>query len=207
LFIQKGFIKTNTKKVGIVMPYYNDAAFVNNSINSIIAQTYTDWHLYVIDDGSESDKAAKHVIINKDARITIIEKKNGGPSSARNLALQIIKEQNYDFVAYCDSDDMWPKNYLTEQLSNLESCDLSYCSADNLFDNGNKAYTFGIPDPEEWPGVEFMFRSPFIYISGVVHKAKCLEVGYFDSELDCIEDWDMWMRMAKHGFVFKKTKM
>jgi beta-1,4-mannosyl-glycoprotein beta-1,4-N-acetylglucosaminyltransferase len=207
-YISKGFVKENSAapKVAIVMPYYNDSLFLNQTIDSILSQAYTNWDLYIIDDGSDMEHAARNIIKSNDTRIRLYEKPNGGPSSARNFALEIIKKNNYKFVAYCDADDRWKTNYLKSQIENLQSCDISYCSADTVFDDGSIAVPFGIPDPDAYPGLEYMLQSPFIYISGVVHDARCMTVGYFDGDLNSIEDWDMWARMAEAGFRFAKNK-
>jgi beta-1,4-mannosyl-glycoprotein beta-1,4-N-acetylglucosaminyltransferase len=204
-FLQKKWIKSG--RVAIVMPYYNDNDMLVSSTMAIVSQTYRDWVLFLVDDGSSPENRASTILgRKKDSRIKIIEKPNGGVSSARNAALDKIKESGgFEYIAYCDSDDVWDENHLASQIKALQEADLVYSEVRHEFTDGSIAYPDGIPNPQEYPGLEFMRRCPFIYISSVVHKAKCLSVGGFDSSLDSIEDWDMWVRIAKAGYKFKKN--
>ena len=96
--------------VDVILPNYNKAKFLKESINSVIFQTYRNWHLYIIDDHS-NDNSLK--IINKFSNlknITIITlRKNKGPSFCRNYAMRISKAK---YIAFIDSDDSWSKNKL-----------------------------------------------------------------------------------------------
>src|SRR4029079_8017730 len=80
-----------------------------------------------------------------------------------------------------------------------------YCSVNHKFENEEVAVPYGIPDPSEYPGREVMLSSPFIFISSVLMKVKCLEIGNFEPKLDSIEDWDYWLRLDEAGFAFVKN--
>jgi len=209
-FIDKKLIKVcNAKpKVAIVMPYYNDSELLVRSVMGIVGQSFRDWTLFLVDDGSQEDKKARKVLgQHVDKRIVIIDKQNGGVSSARNVALERIRSDgSFTHVAYCDSDDIWTEGYLQSQVNHTQFCDFSYSEVEHEYDNGSKAYPIGILNPDEYPGLEYMKSAAFIFISSVVHKVKCLSVGDFDSSINSIEDWDMWVRMAKEGYSFKKNK-
>lgn len=192
------------QKVAIVMPYYNDP-FLTKSVAAIMGQTFKNWHLFIIDDGSDSKYDAKKVLASH-PKVSIFYMPNSGPSKARNRALAIIKEHGgFTHIAFCDSDDIWNPNYLVANLATIGDNDIVYCSVNEQFENGQVAIPYGIPDPPEYPGREVMLETPFIYISGVVCKIECLPLLEFDSRLDSIEDWDMWLRLDEAGFRFKKN--
>ena len=112
----------NMPKVSIIVPVYKAEKYLNRCIDSIIAQTFTDWELLLIDDGSPDrsgdicDEYAK-----KDIRIRVFHKKNGGVSSARNLGLYNVQGE---YVAFVDSDDWIDVNTLNVCFSQIEIYDL-----------------------------------------------------------------------------------
>ena len=101
--------------VSVVMPAYNVAAYIGAAIDSVKAQTVADWELLVVDDGS-TDATYETVrrLAAGDARIRLLQKSNGGISTARNMALAVSRG---DFIAILDSDDIWEPTYLAEQLA------------------------------------------------------------------------------------------
>lgn len=112
----------NMPKVSIIVPVYKAEKYLNRCIDSIIAQTFTDWELLLIDDGSPDrsgdicDEYAK-----KDIRIRVFHKKNGGVSSARNLGLYNVQGE---YVTFVDSDDWIDVNTLNVCFSQIEIYDL-----------------------------------------------------------------------------------
>lgn len=102
--------------IDIVMPLYNKAATVAGSIRSIQRQTFTDWRLIVVDDGSTDDGAARVAALNED-RLELVRQDNQGPGAARNAGLA---RANADYVAFLDADDEWYPWYLANALAALE---------------------------------------------------------------------------------------
>ena len=92
----------------VVIPLYNKELSIGNTIQSVLNQTYQDFEIVVINDGS-TDKSLKVVEKINDPRISIINKANGGVSSARNRG---IKESNFEWIAFLDGDDLWMENHL-----------------------------------------------------------------------------------------------
>jgi beta-1,4-mannosyl-glycoprotein beta-1,4-N-acetylglucosaminyltransferase len=202
-----GGVYSDPTKVAIIMPYYNDTQFLTKSVGAILGQTFQNWELFIVDDGSDSDKSAFKILASH-PKVFIWQKANGGPASARNSVLTKIQRENWDWfthIAFCDSDDIWDSNYLESQLANMGTADIVYCSVRHRFDNGQEAIPHGIPDPEVYPGREFMLKTPFIYISSVICRRYCLESLIFDSNLDSIEDLDMWLSLDEAGYIFKKN--
>ena len=100
--------------VSIVMPCYNGEDFIKETIDSVLKQTYTNWELLVIDDGSKDDSPS---IVNKyasdDSRIKLIKQQNAGSAVARNNGIRHSKGQ---FLALLDSDDIWLPDFLESQI-------------------------------------------------------------------------------------------
>ena len=105
--------------VSIITPSYNSEQFISQTIDSVLSQTYEDWEMIIVDDGS-SDTTVEIIreCIAKDNRIKLIRlDKNSGPAIARNRA---IKEAKGRYIAFLDSDDFWHKDKLMRQLDFMQ---------------------------------------------------------------------------------------
>ena len=92
-------------QVSIIMPYYNAAAYIRETVEAIIAQTYKDWELIIIDDCSPAPETAEvlNQVKSMDNRIKVIHaEKNGGAGLARNLGIMVAQGR---YIGFCDSDD------------------------------------------------------------------------------------------------------
>lgn len=111
--------------VTIIMPSYNSENFIIESIESVLAQTYSNWELIIVDDCSPDDSnkiIAKY--IDSDSRIKLIKlQKNSGPAIARNMA---IETANGRYIAFLDSDDVWLPNKLEKQIKFMQDNDLAF---------------------------------------------------------------------------------
>ena len=107
-------MNNTTNLVSIIIPTYNREKYLEEAILSIINQTYKNFEILVIDDGSKENYAER--ICNKYNNCTYLYKKNGGVSSARNFG---IKKSKGDFIAFLDDDDVWKINKLEIQLNLL----------------------------------------------------------------------------------------
>ena len=104
-------------KVTVIIPLYNKAAYVKRALDSLIAQTFADYELLVIDDGS-TDGGGAIVARCGDARVRLIRQDTAGPAHARNRG---IDEASGELVAFLDADDEWMPRYLEHSLAALES--------------------------------------------------------------------------------------
>lgn len=104
----------NDTKVSVITPAYNASRLIRETIESVIAQTYTDWEMIIVDDGSK-DNTAEIVrsYAEKDSRIILIQQQNGGSSSARNNGLRHATGR---YIALLDADDLWDSNFLEEMI-------------------------------------------------------------------------------------------
>ena len=111
-----------TPVVSIIVPVYNAEKDLHRCIDSIIAQTFTDWELFLIDDGSkDSSGVICDEYATKDNRILVIHKENGGVSSARNLGLDNAKGE---YITFVDADDWIKPQYLEHLFGSIEKSDL-----------------------------------------------------------------------------------
>lgn len=129
--------------VSIIIPVYNVEKYINNCIKSVVNQTFTDFEVILIDDGSTDSSGMKcHEWEKKDSRIRLIQKDNEGLGPTRNLGVQLAK---YDYITFLDSDDWWDIHYLEEMMLpilkhnvDVVCCDIHYWEQDvngNITDN------------------------------------------------------------------------
>lgn len=193
----------------IVVPLYNKEKSVSRAIESVFGQTYGDFELIIVNDGS-TDNSLGVVEKIKDERIKIINKKNGGVSSARNVG---IENANTDWICFLDADDYWKPNHL-EIIAELKSKYQSGQIYSTLVcENSEKGIEFienSLPDNfEGFIGNYFSLASKgtiFHSSSVCVSKKALLEIGCFDTNLKHGEDLDVWFKLMMNNIaVVKKT--
>lgn len=186
----------------IVIPLYNKYNFIEKTINSVLKQTFDEFELIVVNDGS-TDGSEEIVKKIHDRRIRLLNKENGGVSSARNLG---IKNARYIWIAFLDGDDLWEPNH----LMSLYDMSLRYPEATVLttgFSPFNKDY-----DPRSDYLVEDYFLeaigNPIMCASSVAVKSSCfIKTGYFKDDLTRGEDTEMWIRLAKNCTIARSNQV
>lgn len=134
--------------ISVIVPIYNVADYLSKCIDSIINQTYRDLEIILVDDGSTDDcPKICDAYKEKDNRIIVIHKENGGLSDARNAGIEIAKGE---YISFIDSDDYIDESMYETMLSNLEAtdADLCICGFDRVNDNGEVRSTFSYKDSE-----------------------------------------------------------
>jgi teichuronic acid biosynthesis glycosyltransferase TuaG len=191
------------------MPGYNAEGYIAEAIGSVLGQTYADWELIVVDDGS-TDGTANVVkgLSARDARIRYVYRENGGQAAARNTGLRASRG---DLVAFLDADDLWLPEKLAAQIAVMERTGVDLVYTDGyIFSEGGAVSAeerFHIL-PGAARGVE-MFRTLFTSnrigtLSVLVKRGALDAVGLFDESRvyqNC-EDYDLWLRLAKWGAGF-----
>jgi len=189
-------------KISIITPIYNGQEFLDETIQTVINQSYTNWELLLIDDGS-TDRSKQICVTHsqKDDRIQYFYKKNGGQASARNLG---ITNSKGEWVAMLDADDLWHKDKLLKQVEAItNNPNISICftntlafqkSLDNeLYNANNKKY--GLLDATLFQEI---YTSNYISNSSVLLKKQALiKVGLYNENesLRGSEDWELLLRM------------
>jgi glycosyltransferase involved in cell wall biosynthesis len=131
------------EQVSIITPSYKSERFISQTIESVLAQTYQDWEMIIVDDVSpDSSNEIIEEYCKKDSRIKLIKlEKNSGPAIARNRAIEEAKGR---YIAFLDADDIWYKNKLEKQIKfmNEKNLALTYSSYDLMNEENNNLGTF-----------------------------------------------------------------
>jgi glycosyltransferase involved in cell wall biosynthesis len=182
--------------VSIIMPCHNAAAHFPASIGSVLAQTFGDWELIAVDDGS-SDSTPGWLHAQADPRIRVHSQRNQGVSTARNAGLT---KASGVYVAFLDADDTWDARFLEKMLAMLKthpSAVLAYCGWQNVGLPGGRGEPFVPPDYETQAKAETLFagcRWPIH--AALVKREAVLAAGGFDAALKNAEDYALWLRVA-----------
>lgn len=114
--------------VDVILPNYNKEKYLEEAINSVISQTYKNWHLYIVDDNSSDNSLKVLDKISSLKNIKVIKlKKNKGPSFCRNYGMRISKSK---YISFIDSDDSWEANKLEKQIEFMEKNNLTFTYTD-----------------------------------------------------------------------------
>ena len=188
--------------VTVIIPTYNRCNLLAHAIDSVLRQSYKDFELLVIDDGS-TDNTRQAVADIKNNRIKYFHKNNGGASSARNLGLKNTQGQ---FICFLDSDDLWPNNFLQTMTANLQNnpqYGAAYCMRTLLFQDGSKKPSYQKEFFSSGQITEKLFQKTFIQTSAICFRKNVLEGIFFDESLTNGEDVDVWLRVStRTKFLF-----
>lgn len=192
--------------VSVVMPAYQASATVATAIRSVLRQSWSDFELIVVDDGS-TDATAEIVRATMDSRVRLLTQDNSGPAAARNLG---IKAAQAELIAFLDADDQWLPERLAVQLRVAGQADLIYSDAFEVLPDGRcRRYhervaplPHGNADTLRWLVVN---PNPVPLLTVLVHAQPLRAVGGFDPKLFGVEDLDLWIRLAAAGYRFLRV--
>ena len=192
--------------VSVIIPTYNRAFIIRKSVDSVLQQTFRDFEVIVVDDGSTDN--TREVLVAYGDKLHYSFKKNGGIASARNHGLKIAAGE---YIAFLDSDDYWKPEKLQQQVACFREHPefglvATRCITNTVDENfqtisDNKKRRSG---KSGWIYGDLFFRN-FIRTSSVMIKNECFrEIGLFDENLPRFEEIDMWLRIARKypvGFI------
>ncbi len=177
--------------VSIIIPCYNQGAFIQEAIDSVKAQTYADWEIIIVNDGSDDEETTQLLVHLKEQDFHIIDIPNSGVSAARNKGIAAAKGA---FILPLDADDKIAPKYLEEAIKILEDkpeVKLVYCDCEYF------GILTGI-SPVPAFSLEGMLFENLIFNAAVMRKADFLKYGGYDETfLAGWEDWEFWMRFIK----------
>lgn len=190
-------------QVSIIMPAYNSERFIRQAIESVCSQTFEEWELIVIDDGSTDNTfAIANAFHEKDPRISVYKNPSpvGLPSSPRNYGVQIAKGR---FIAFLDSDDYWLPDKLKEQLPLFDNEDTAI-----VFSNYEKVNEDGkltgrvVTAPKLLNFNKLLLGNGIGNLTGIYDTKKVGKIRILDIHH---EDYMMWLTILKKGFVARNT--
>ena len=190
--------------ISVIIPTYKTAEFIAEALDSVFAQTFTDFEVIVINDGSPDTSELEQVLARYRERIIYLKQENRGPGAARNLG---IRQARGEYIAFLDSDDCWLPDYLASQMKLFEetpSLDVVYSDAQYFGDPVFAGKTYMQICPSNGPvTLESLIREDCQVITScsVARRQVVMDVGLFDERLDFrgSEDFDLWLRIVYHG--------
>lgn len=199
--------------ISIIMPAYNAAKYIGAAIESIVAQTHSNWELLIIDDGSVDQTAAVvEQYQQQDERVRYTYQVNARQGRARNNGLKQAKGQ---YIAFLDADDLWLPDKLQLQVAALlheRNIDLVFADAyvfDKTFDLATQSYKVlgaGQGTLKGEAGLQAMLASNLIPLSTVMSKRTVLLAvdGFTENRLiQNAEDYHLWLRLLLAGYTLK----
>lgn len=188
--------------VSVIIPAYNVATYIKQALESVVSQTFTDYEIIVVNDGSMDTLELERAMEPFLEHIVYLKQDNRGAASARNTGLYVARGE---FVAFLDADDSWHPDFLQSQMDFIESqgdCDLVYADALLFGETQLAGKTFMETSPSRG---DVTFESLItarcnVITSGVVaRKQLVLDIGLFDENLLRAHDFDLWLRMVHAG--------
>lgn len=191
-------------KISVVIPTYNAAQYVGEAIESVLNQTFKDYEIVVVDDGSTDN--TEELLQKYVDRIRYIKQKNGGEGAARNRG---IREAHGEWVAFLDADDLWLPHKLKVQMEFVEQHpDVDFIYGDTSVFDSNRVLSksvFSERQPHEGRIIKNLLRENCVPILSVIARKKCFEKsGLFKEGMKYCTDYEMWLRFAKYfkfGYV------
>ncbi|MFZ6664537.1 glycosyltransferase family 2 protein [Peijinzhouia sedimentorum] len=194
--------------ISIIIPCYNQGHFLTECVESVLSQDFNDWEMLIVNDGSTDDTLKLALdFASKDKRINVIDKENGGLSSARNAGIQQAKGT---WLLFLDADD-----YLLPTYFQCLSNEFEAHSAETLIQYGYQyveeeskkvIYSKNLNSPQE-PLIPGIFKGNIGPCHSLVISTELVgKIGDFDESLKSAEDWDFWIRAAKAGAEVKQIE-
>lgn len=184
--------------ISIIIPVFNGERTIQDTIKSVLNQTFSDFELLIINDGSQ-DSTLQIISTFKDSRLQVFSYPNAGLAASRNRGIALAKGE---YISFIDADDLWTANKLEAQLKALQEnphAAVAYSWTNHIDEFGN----FFRPGPDltfNGDVYEKLLLSDFVGSGSnpLIRTHAFIKVGNFDESLNSAEDWDMWLRLAAH---------
>ena len=197
--LQKSVVDTDLPLISIIIPLFNSETYIAEAIKSVLGQTWQNWELIIVDDGSTDRSSEMVQPFLKDERVRLYSKPNGGAASARNLG---IKKSNGNLIAFLDADDFW----LPEKLENQITCfrqypEIGVCGTGmKIIDPQGQVLSQGtVPDFHGNPFPTILEYSLANMTTAMIRRNVFEKSGLFDETLGkAPEDYEFWLRVGKY---------
>jgi len=190
-----------TPTVTVVIPAYNSAHYISQALDSVKAQTFTDYEVVLVNDGSQDREELERIIAAHPLPVIYISQENKGVSAARNAAIRVARGE---FYAQLDADDQWTPDYLEVQLGILRDnpdVALVYPNATIVGDGATVGLEFMKLSPSEGEvNFESLVRQQCVVMTCVTARMSVIrDAGMFDESIRSCEDFDLWLRIVQNG--------
>jgi len=194
-------VNPDAPRISVVIPAFNVAEYIAETLDSALAQTFSDFEIIVVNDGSPDTARLEKVLSDYFDKIIYLKQENGGAAAARNAA---ISESRGSLLAFLDGDDIWYPEKLAAQVSFLDANDFEmiYCDAllfGEPFYEG-KTFMQGAPSVGRVTAQSLLEGSCNVLTSGtIVVKESVMKYGMFDEKAVRVEDFELWFRLCKNA--------
>lgn len=186
-------------EVSVVITCYNYGQYVAGCLESVFAQTYTDYEIILVDDGSTDNSEEQIKPFLQNSRLKYIRQKNSGQAKAKNRGIQ---ESRGKFIAFLDADDKWDATKLSKQIPLFLDEHVGVVFSRALYiDENDQLLDFILTEKYLQPKIgrvtHNLYMNNFVPFSSSVVRKKCFaEFGGFDEMLPMGIDWDLWLRLS-----------
>ena len=194
-------VAADAPQVTVIIPVYNVAEYIAETLDSVQAQTFRDYEIIVINDGSPDTEALEKILEKYLDHIIYLKIENIGVGPARNVA---IGEARGDLFAFLDGDDAWLPDFLGSQVEFLEAGDFDLVYADALLFGGSaldgRTFMQNAPSDGEANFASLLDMRCNVVLSGTLaRRAAVIEAGLFEPKDVRAQDFNLWLRMAHRG--------
>jgi glycosyltransferase involved in cell wall biosynthesis len=187
-------------QVSVIIPTYQSAKYIKSAVESVLAQTFKDFEIIVVDGGSTDD--TRKIAESYGSKIRLLLQNGRGISNARNIGVAAAKGE---YIAFLDSDDLWVTTKLERQLEFIKVLNLVglvYSDGQPFFEERVRTKVLGtlfdVRKPRRGNITKELLVENFIPCSTVLIRKLCFqEIGNFDESLSLCEDHDLWLRVSK----------
>lgn len=188
--------------VSVLTPTYNSQRFIGRAIESVLAQTYTNFEMLIVDSLSQ-DGTADVVRTFRDARVIFLQEKGLSVGAARNHA---FRRSRGDYITFLDSDDIFQPQKIERQVDFLRrhpAYDVAYCNGLHRYENAPDVLYRKRRDSRSGNIVAQLLQTSYINLNTVLLKRAVLDkAGVFNERRGYPEDWELWLKIGLAGFSF-----
>ena len=188
-------------RISVIIPAYRVTEYIAETLDSVLAQTFTDYEIVVVNDGCPDTAALERVLAPYREKIVYLKRENGGLSAARNTAIAAARGE---FLALLDGDDAWEPGYLAYQVGVMEADPAAAVVYSNgvVFGDSPQAGSLLMDlSPSEGPAdfAAIVQMRCQVMVSAMARREAVVRAGMFDPKLRAVEDFDLWLRMTLGG--------
>ena len=194
-------VQTTSPLVSVIIPAYDVTEFIGEALDSVLAQTFADYEIIVVNDGSPDTEELERALAPYMSRIVYINQENRGVSAARNKGITAARGS---LLAFLDADDTWLPNYLDVQVARIQADPTIDVLYPNVMMFGGRSETgeeFMVicPSSGEVTFERLLSQECNVSNCSIARRDTLVRAGLFDESLRSVEDFDLWLRVIKKG--------